>query len=54
MFEIQITGRAQADYNDLDTNMKRRVNAAIERLIQNPFFGYNIVKLKGSHNRQYR
>ncbi len=54
VFEIQFTGRAQADYNDLDTNMERRVNEAIERLIQNPFFGPNIVKLKGSHSGQYR
>ena len=53
-FEIQLTGRAQADYNDLDINMKRRVKKAIERLIQNPFFGPNIVKLKDSHIGQYR
>ena len=42
------------DYNRLDTNMKRRVNEAIERLIQNPFFGPNIIKLKRSRPGQYR
>ena len=53
-FEVQFTDRAQTHYNSLDTNMTRRVNEALERLIQNPFFGPNIVKLKGSYTGQYR
>ena len=53
-FEVQLSGRAQTHYNSLDANMTRRVNEALERLIQNPFFGPNIVKLKGSYTGQYR
>lgn len=53
-FEVQLTDRAQTHYNSLDTNMTRRINAAIEQLTQNPFFGPNIVKLKGPYTRQYR
>ena len=53
-FEVQFTDKAQTHYNNLDTNMTRRINAAIERLTQNPFFGPNIAKLKGYHTRRYR
>ena len=53
-FEIQFTNKAQAHYNSLDDNMTRRINEAVERLTQNPFFGPNIVKLKGSYTRRYR
>ena len=53
-FEVQFTNKAQTRYNSLDTNMTRRINAALERLTQNPFFGPNIAKLKGSHIGQYR
>ena len=53
-FEVQFTDEAVTHYNALDTNMKRRVNGAIDLLAQNPLFGRNIVKLKGAYAGQYR
>lgn len=53
-FEIQLTSEADTHYNGLDANMKRRVDAAIDTLMQNPFLGPNIKKLKGNHAGQYR
>ena len=53
-FEIQLTNEADTHYNGLDANMKRRVDAAIDTLMQNPFLGPNIKKLKGKHAGQYR
>ncbi|MXV75407.1 type II toxin-antitoxin system RelE/ParE family toxin [Candidatus Poribacteria bacterium] len=53
-FEIQFTNKAQTHYNSLDANMTRRINRAINQLAQNPFFGPNIAKLKGSNTRRYR
>ena len=53
-FEIQFTDEADTHYKRLDTNMTRRVDAAIDMLMQNPFFGPNIKKLKGEHAGQYR
>lgn len=52
-FEIQFTNEANTHYNGLDANMTRRVDAAIETLRQNPFFGPNIKKLKGQYAGQY-
>ena len=53
-FEIQFTDEADTHYNRLDTNMRRRIDAAIDTLMQNPFLGPNIEKLKGEHAGQYR
>lgn len=53
-FEIQFTDEADTHYNRLDTNMRRRVDAAIDTLMQNPLFGPNIKKLKGRYAGQYR
>lgn len=53
-FEIQFTEEADTHYNRLDSNMRRRVDAAIDTLMQNPFFGPNIQKLKGRYAGQYR
>ena len=53
-FDVQLTDEAAAHYNALDANMTRRVNEAIDLLVQNPFFGRNIVKLKESMPGQYR
>ena len=53
-FDVQLTNEADAQYNALDDNMTRRVNEAINLLAQNPFFGRNIVKLKGNYAGQYR
>lgn len=53
-FEIQFTDEADTHYNRLDARMTRRVDAAIDTLMQNPFFGPNIKKLKGEHAGQYR
>ena len=53
-FDVQLTNEADAQYNALDDNMTRRVNEAIDFLAQNPFFGQNIVKLKGNYAGQYR
>lgn len=48
------TAEAEKHYNALDTNMGRRVNVAIEQLAQNPFFGANIIQLKGALEGDYR
>ena len=53
-FEVELTDKAQTRYNSLDTNMRRRINQAIDQLTRNPFFGPNIAKLKGSQAKQYR
>lgn len=53
-FEVEFTNEAEKHYDALDDNMTRRVNVAIERLATNPFFGPNIVKLKGELEGQYR
>ena len=53
-FDVELTDEAATYYNALDANMTRRVNEAIDLLAQNPFFGRNIVKLKGGYAGQYR
>ncbi|MBI3949338.1 MAG: type II toxin-antitoxin system RelE/ParE family toxin [Acidobacteria bacterium] len=53
-FEVEFTDEAEKHYDALDDNMTRRANAAVERLTENPFFGPNIVKLKGELQGQYR
>ena len=53
-FDVQFTNEAQKHYDSLDAKMTRRVNNAINALRQNPFFGPNIVKLKGEYPGQYR
>ena len=53
-FEVQLASEAESHYNALDANMTRRVNGAIHLLAQNPFYGPNITKLKGSYAGQYR
>ena len=53
-FEIQFTDEADTHYNRLDARMTRRVDAAIDMLMQNPFLGPNIKKLKGRYAGQYR
>ena len=54
MFEVEFTNKAQTHYNSLDANMTRRISEAIDQLTQNPFFGPNIAKLKGSYAKRYR
>ncbi len=53
-FEVQLTKEAEKHYNALDVKMTRRVNKAIDMLVENPFFGSNIVKLKGQYAGLYR
>ena len=53
-FEIQFTDEADTHYNRLDARMTRRVDVAIDTLMQNPFLGPNIKKLKGRYAGQYR
>lgn len=53
-FEIQFTKEANTHYNKLDSKTRGRVDAAIDTLRQNPFFGPNIKKLKGEYEGQYR
>lgn len=53
-FDVELTDEAATHYNALDANMTRRVNEAINLLARNPFFGRNIVKLKGEYAGQYR
>lgn len=53
-FEIQFSAEADTHYNRLDARMRRRVDAAIDMLMQDPFFVPNIKKLKGRYAGQYR
>ena len=53
-FEIQFTEEADTHYKRLDNKMRRRVDAAIDTLRQNPVLGRNIKKLKGEYAAQYR
>ena len=53
-FEVQFTDEAEKHYHAFDANMTRRVNQAINLLTRNPFFGPNIVKLKGEYAGLYR
>ena len=53
-FDVQLTDEAVTHYDALDANMTRRVNEAIGMFAQNPFFGRNIVELKGEYAGQYR
>lgn len=53
-FEVQLTNEAEKHYKGLDKKMTRRVNKAIDMLVKNPFFGKNIVKLKGQYAGLYR
>lgn len=53
-FEIQFTKEADTHYKRLDSKTRERVDAAIDTLMQNPFFGSNIQKLKGRYAGQYR
>ncbi len=54
MFEVLLTEEAEKHYNAFDVKMTRRVNKAMELLATNPFFGPNIVKLKGQYTGLYR
>ena len=53
-FEIEFTDEALTHYQELDANMTRRVNNAVNTLVQNPLYGPNIVKLKGQYAGLYR
>ena len=53
-FEVQFTDEAIADYGRLDAGMKRRVNTALNTLVNNPLFGPNITKLHGRYAGLYR
>jgi mRNA interferase RelE/StbE len=53
-FELEVTKEAEAHYDALDDNMTRRVNEAMDLLVQNPFFGPNIEKLRGNYAGTYR
>ena len=53
-FEVELSEEAEKHYNALDDVIVRRVNIAIEHLTENPYFGPNIVKLKGEFQGQYR
>jgi len=53
-FDIELTDEAEKQYNALDDTVIKRINTAIEKLVENPFFGPNIVKLRGKLEGQYR
>ena len=54
IFDVQFTDEAEKSYDELDENMTRRMNRAIDSIEKNPFYGSNIVKLKGKYVGQYR
>lgn len=54
MFEIVLDSKAKDNYDRLDANMTARVNAALNVISRNPFFGPNIKKLRGKHRTAYR
>jgi mRNA interferase RelE/StbE len=53
-FEVELSKEAEKHYAALDDAIARRVNIAIDRITENPFFGPNVAKLKGELQGQYR
>ncbi len=54
MFKLEFYKQSARYYKKLDAKTQRRVNAAIDDIIQNPFEGTHVKKLKGLLGGKYR
>jgi mRNA interferase RelE/StbE len=54
MYKVVFYRQATRYYNKLDVNTQRRINKAVDEMIQNPFEGPHIKKLKGRLEGKYR
>jgi mRNA interferase RelE/StbE len=54
MYKVVFYRQATRYYNKLDVNTQRRINKAVDEMIQNPFEGPRIKKLKGRLEGKYR
>lgn len=54
MYRIILHRRATRFYDRLEKKQQRRLNRAIDKLRDNPFFGRDIKKLRGRIEDKYR
>jgi mRNA interferase RelE/StbE len=54
MYEIEFSRKAAKFYQKVDTPTVRRLNAAFDRLAEDPFHHYNIKQLSGVLQGSYR
>lgn len=54
MYEIELSRKAAKFYQKADTTTVRRLNAAFDRLAEDPFHHYNIKPLSGELQGSYR
>lgn len=54
MYEIELSRKAAKFYQKADTITVRRLNAAFDRLAEDPFHHYNIKQLSGELQGSYR
>ncbi|MFP7753856.1 type II toxin-antitoxin system RelE family toxin [Thermodesulfobacteriota bacterium B35] len=54
MYEIELSRKAARFYQKIDTPTVRRLNAAFDRLAEDPLHHYNIKRLSGALHGSYR
>ena len=54
MYSVEFYKQAARYYNKLEAKIQRRINTAIDEIIENPFEGPHIKKLKGRLEGKYR
>ena len=54
MYSVEFYKQAARYYNKLDSKTQRRINKAVDEMMQNPFEGPHIKKLKGRLEGNYR
>ena len=54
MFKPRLFKKAGKYYDNLDAKAARRINAAIEKMIENPVEGPHIKRLRGQYQGKYR
>ncbi len=54
MYRPEFYKQASRYYNKLEAKIQRRINTAIDEIIENPFEGPHIKKLKGRLEGKYR
>jgi mRNA interferase RelE/StbE len=54
MYEIELAKKAAKFYRKADTPTVRRLNAAFDQLVEDPFHHYNIKPLSGELEGSYR
>lgn len=54
MFEIILSSKAKKFYASVDDELASKINAALDIISTQPYFGNNIKKLKGNFEGLYR